>query len=174
MNAAKGRLRVILHHGLFEVNEDLLRAMCTCRKETLFDYERHLMDLQVWPMEKMAAKHSINQLLRMLDKFSYQAKDSACTNCKKDYCRHIKEDISRVRHYFDGLCLDCLDRSKPKLGDRDNDYWSHVDMDAEDWDRGCRINHGEPTWYFSFMGRKEDMGQFMKAQGGRGARDFGH
>lgn len=164
---------MILHHGLFEINERLLKATCICRKETLFDYERHLLDIGIWPMEKAAAKNSIECLFQILDKFSYRAKDSACKSCREDYCIHIKEVVSRVRSYFDGLCLDCLDRSKPRLGDRDNDYWLHNDLDAEDWDRKCRITHGEPSWYFSFMGRKEDMDQFLRKTGGRGARDFG-
>jgi len=48
-----------------------------------------------------------------------------------------------------------MDKSKPKTGDIDQDYWDH---DKErNWDYGCRIRHGQPTWYFSFMGRKADM-----------------
>jgi hypothetical protein len=39
--------------------------------------------------------------------------------------------------------------------DVDADYWEH-DMEKE-WDSGCEISHSQPTWYFSFMGRKTDM-----------------
>ena len=171
MNAAKGRLRTIFHHGMFEPNEDLLTARCDCRKETLFDYEKHLFDIEVWPLEKMAAKTSINGLLMRLDKFGYHAKSSACANCRKDYKVIIERVIVRVRSYFDGLCLDCMDRSKPKLQDRDADYWNHNFLDEEEWSLGCRFSHGEPSWYFSFMGRKEDMDRFMKGKGHAGLRE---
>jgi hypothetical protein len=39
--------------------------------------------------------------------------------------------------------------------DVDADYWTHARQ--ENWDAGCPIRHGQPTWYFSFMGRKADM-----------------
>lgn len=124
-------------------------------------------------MEKMAAKKSIDDLIDRLDKdFDYHAKDSACASCRMDFCSHVENVADRVRRYFDGLCLDCLDRSKPKTGDRDNDYWHHNDLRDEKWDHRCRIKHGEPTWYFSYMGRKEDMDRFQKENGRRGNRDF--
>ena len=53
-------------------------------------------------------------------------------------------------------CTDCMNISKPKLGDADEDYWHHSDLGVG-WDKGCRIRHGQPSWYFSFMGRKEKM-----------------
>lgn len=37
------------------------------------------------------------------------------------------------------------------------DYWFHH-LWKESYDRKCRISHGDPTWYFSFMGRKEKRG----------------
>lgn len=48
-----------------------------------------------------------------------------------------------------------MDKSKPKTGDIDRDYWEH-DIE-EEWSAYCRINHKQATWYFSFMGRKADM-----------------
>ena len=47
-----------------------------------------------------------------------------------------------------------MDASKPKFGDTDADYWRHAKQGVK-WDSRCRINHDQPTWYFSFMGRVE-------------------
>ena len=46
--------------------------------------------------------------------------------------------------------------SKCKFGDADGDYWRHADNDVQ-WDANCRIKHGQPSWYFSFLGRREKM-----------------
>lgn len=46
-----------------------------------------------------------------------------------------------------------------KTGDIDEDYWRHDDK--RQWDAGCRINHDQPTWYFSFMGRRSIMRKYM-------------
>jgi len=52
-----------------------------------------------------------------------------------------------------------MDASKPKLRDSDEDYWAHARPQYA-WDSECRVDHGQPTWYFSFMGRREKMIQW--------------
>jgi hypothetical protein len=47
----------------------------------------------------------------------------------------------------------------------DSDYWTHADPRV--YDAHCRIKHGQPTWYFSFMGRKERMDLFFAQKGDR-------
>lgn len=59
---------------------------------------------------------------------------------------------------FAGLCLDCI--TKTKFGCEDEDYWNHC-LDFE-YDHGCTVTHGQPTWYFSYLGRPEDMKQYQK------------
>lgn len=49
-----------------------------------------------------------------------------------------------------------MDASNPKLGDADEDYWKHSKLGVH-WDQGCRIRHQQPTWYFSFLGRRMKM-----------------
>lgn len=44
--------------------------------------------------------------------------------------------------------------------DKDDDYWRHNEPGA--WGDKCRIQHGQSTWYFSFMGRREDRDKFQK------------
>lgn len=43
--------------------------------------------------------------------------------------------------------------------DTDREYWSYAERGTfKYFGCKCRIgSHEEPTWYFSFMGRKEDM-----------------
>lgn len=68
---------------------------------------------------------------------------------------------SRTLIYFHGLCMTCMaDTEDIKLGrDEDEEYWRHNE-ERDDYDVGCRVSHGQPTWYFSFMGRREKLGQF--------------
>ncbi|KAK0513132.1 hypothetical protein JMJ35_004118 [Cladonia borealis] len=167
LNAAKGRLRTVLHRGLFRPCEHLFSANCKCRKETLYDYQKHLVDIDVWPLETVFQRTPMNEILDRLEKFNFEAKLSACGACRRDYKSPVEETVEFVRYYFDGLCLDCLNRSKPKLKDPDMDYWRHHTLKEHEWITGCRFRHKQPTWYFSFMGRKEDRDRFM----GRRRRD---
>jgi hypothetical protein len=74
---------------------------------------------------------------------------------------NVEQDGETVRMQVDdsfvGLCLDCL--TKSKFGSDDADYWLHC-LQFE-YDHGCTIDHGQPTWYFSFLGRLEDMKEFQ-------------
>ena len=101
-------------------------------------------------------------ILDRLKNFKFEAKSSACGTCRRDYKVTVSSIENYVRHYFDGLCLDCLDRSKPKLGDTDMDYWRHHKVKEHEWVKGCRFRHKQPTWYFSFNGRKEERDRLMK------------
>jgi hypothetical protein len=53
-----------------------------------------------------------------------------------------------------------MDKDKSKLvadDDSDSDY-NYYHQSRPRYDEGCRVTHGEPTWYFSYMGRKEKLG----------------
>jgi hypothetical protein len=79
----------------------------------------------------------------------------------------VNDAVEKVRKYIGGLCLDCMNNSKDSpykhtyykcvrsgLGsDEDDAYWNH--NTRKDWSMGCRVKHDEPTWYFSFMGRRQ-------------------
>ncbi|KAI1115021.1 hypothetical protein F5Y14DRAFT_450380 [Nemania sp. NC0429] len=66
----------------------------------------------------------------------------------------VLDASERVRGNFGGLCLDCMHKFK-NGGDDDDDYFAHDRPGNHD--RGCRVRHGQPTWYFSYMGRRELM-----------------
>ncbi|KAH9906128.1 hypothetical protein F4778DRAFT_801419, partial [Xylariomycetidae sp. FL2044] len=69
----------------------------------------------------------------------------------------------RKRDAFDGLCLGCF--QKFKFGDPDSDYWKHAKNRR--WDTGCGVYHGQPSWYFSFFGRREEMDTFLAEYGSK-------
>lgn len=118
--------------------------------------------MEVWPLEQTAQRNSIDRILCKLKGFSYEAPKGACVSCRMDYGSHVDKARKHVESYFDGLCLDCMDRSKAKLGDSDNDYWQHNQLSENEFIKGCRFPHKQPTWYFSFMGRKEDRERFRE------------
>jgi hypothetical protein len=45
-----------------------------------------------------------------------------------------------------------MDRSKPCGKDLDDDYEKHSQAIGGRWDTQCRIKHGQPTWYISWLG----------------------
>lgn len=74
--------------------------------------------------------------------------------------RNGKPVRTEVDDSFAGLCLDCL--TKTKFGSENADYWNHC-MEFQ-YDHGCTVPHGQPTWYFSFLGRPEKMEEFQQKQ----------
>ena len=102
-------------------------------------------------------------ILDRLGKFSYEAKKLACSrNCRKDYKRTVNDAHDKTKTYFDGLCLDCMNQSNPVTGNADTDYWKHNSLKVSDFARSCRTKHQQPTWYFSFMGRRDAMDRFQR------------
>lgn len=150
----------MLHRELFKPNDSLLRASCACKEKTLYGYEKVLYDINVWPLERVAQSSTILEILNRLDKFTYEPHKDACIFCRKDYNETVRAAQKLVKNYFDGLCLDCL--TKSKTGDMNKDYWVHNELQQHERVLGCRFNHSQATWYFSFMGRKEERDHFQK------------
>ncbi|PYI02623.1 hypothetical protein BO78DRAFT_453536 [Aspergillus sclerotiicarbonarius CBS 121057] len=173
LNAARGRLRNILHQGLFEqIGGIVQHATCPCKETTVFEYLRELSRIKVWPLEDSLKDVSINDIILQLRRFDsarmrkYKGPpprhvddwEQLCP-CSHDWERVVLSAANRVSNYFDGLCLDCMDTSKNLRdgGSKDDDYWHYYEL-FQRYDARCRVNHGEPTWYFSFMGRREKKG----------------
>ncbi|KAH8811982.1 hypothetical protein F5884DRAFT_297420 [Xylogone sp. PMI_703] len=156
INGAKGNLRTKLHEGIY-LQGDFLDSDCDCRVQGLYNFEEALHDTGVWPLESTMSgrgKKSISEVLAALRSFDYTApaSDIGHHQCSESHVEEsIHEAIRKVASNFDGLCLDCIDRLK--TGDIDNDYWRHAERGRK-WDKDCRINHGQPTWYFSWVARK--------------------
>lgn len=170
LNAARGRLRAILHRDLFERIKAIVDCdSCACKALTVYHYEHELRRIGIWPLEETAWKLSINTLLERLGRFDEErmrkriaeglGEKRLCRLCNQSWGQVVKKAANVVRKYFDGLCLDCMDTSKSMTGLKEyhDDYWRHNEV-RDRYDSLCRIRHGEPTWYFSFMGRRERSG----------------
>ncbi|GLA63777.1 hypothetical protein AtubIFM55763_010093 [Aspergillus tubingensis] len=146
----------------------LKHGNCECKELTVFEYLRELARIKVWPLEESMRTDSIKKMLERLRLFDatkmrkltdpQSGKVRPCFRCNTAWGAIVLRAAKTVAEYFDGLCLDCMDLSKDLRsdGDRDEDYWKHNEL--KKWDTGCRVKHGEPTWYFSFMGRREKRG----------------
>ena len=72
MNAARGRLKSILHRQLYECVDILLEnATCKLRKDVLWGYFTALNKTKSWPLERYAKRYSIQELLKNLEEFDY-------------------------------------------------------------------------------------------------------
>lgn len=148
-------MKTKLHRGLFDVIKKFLLQSCPCKEKALFQYCKGLERTGIWPLEEHGSRKSINTLLEGLTSFRYDAPAISCPRCRYDIGSLVVNRISLlVERYFGGLCLNCMN-SSGNSRNVDADYWDH-DRE-EEWDAGCSFRHGQPTWYFSFMGRKADM-----------------
>lgn len=164
LNAAKGRLRTILHRALYDPIESTLeRGVSPRTLMSLFAYETALSKTGAWPVEKKAPHFGIIALMTMLEAFETpEPSELGRLGCREhdykftiaDFGENVFDALKETGGYFDGLCLDCMSTSNPNYNDSDEEYWAHTDRDIP-WDRGCRVGHDEPTWYFSFMGKTE-------------------
>ncbi|KAL3459539.1 hypothetical protein BJX64DRAFT_301271 [Aspergillus heterothallicus] len=142
LDAARGRLRNVLHNSLFDQAATLLSDDgCNCRFATFYNYFKELKRIEVWPLENTMKHASINMLLYRLTEFDPAAVRAKhlppCATCDKNW------DMVVWHATNDGR-------------DPEHEYWfSHT---IKQWGRFCRISHGNPTWYFSYMGRREKRG----------------
>lgn len=133
LNAAKGRLRTILHRDLYKPKIFLLEAKCKCKGDTFWGYEKALCDTRAWPPEKVESSTSMAFILERLEKFEYKPAATACIPaCHQNYQAAVRSARVKTERYFDGMCLDCMERLNPKLRDHNEDYWAHNDFRAED------------------------------------------
>lgn len=158
LNAARGRLRTILQRSLFEdANVAIDYAHCNCAARNIFFYMRELHRIGVRPLDSEIHKNCVRDILDRLENFdddtitnSHPASAQICNACSRSWKRVVEYTRRQVKSYFDGLCLDCM-QNHP---DENSEYWA-LDTPRYMYDNTCRIRHGEPTWYFSFMGRRD-------------------
>lgn len=189
LNAAKGRLKTVLHRELYNPIDGLLKHPdCEDAPHVLYGYEQSLSNTGAWPLETNFMRTSVWDILRELERFQILPAVRA-TSCGRGQCdfdmyvRAVATAVRKTKDYFDGLCLgksafpplpilrpvmlkwlDCMNKSNPKLGDHHEDYWSHSKLTVP-WDYGCRVSHTQPSWYFSFMGRRQKMTEYTKSRG---------
>ncbi|KAF2809659.1 uncharacterized protein BDZ99DRAFT_463435 [Mytilinidion resinicola] len=155
MNQARGRLKTILHSRLWIHARNLLRLphSCDCWKVTISEYLSELVNLNVFPLEDFTLRTSICEITQRIRQFKHQSAAPDCADCNINWIGVVFGGVRATEAYFDGLCLDCMDRSRVKDGDKN--HWLQCGAVDKRWDSRCRIKHGEPTWYASWLGRND-------------------
>lgn len=109
MNAARGRLKTILHRELYESVDILLeKVRCPLKKDILWEYFSALNKTKSWPLERYMARESISGLLHNLEYFEYNDPHSERCNyphCGCNFKRIVDNAIDETAQLFDGLCL---------------------------------------------------------------------
>jgi hypothetical protein len=118
------------------------------------------VELDTYPLEKVFPKNSIITILSRLEDFEL-GKIGNCQLCTWDWDTSIERAIRSTSTSFDGLCIDCMETSRPKR-DGDADYWMKLGSDVRGrFDNRCRVRHGQQTWYISWCGRDEHRRKLM-------------
>lgn len=161
MNHARGALKTCLHKGIWdEIGALLARGdyACTCRHwaTTAGHYFAALVKTDAYPLEKTFSRNSVVAVLKYLNAFVMPGTTTPlCRICDVQWNEVVKQACANTLRYFDGLCIDCMDRSRAKRDDTDVDYWRQLESVDGRWDANCRVRHDEPTWYVSWCGRDE-------------------
>ena len=166
LNAARGRLRTILDDRfkalIFNFHQE---ETCQCQHKTEYQFIQGLIDKGIWVDSKLMKRSSISTILFRMDKFDGNPPKKDCSKCKKDWGLDVRALSTQVADYFHGMCLDCMSMSSSERDGADMSYWEHKNL--KNWDKRCRCDHGEPTWYFSFMGRRDHQTQMLKKASGK-------
>jgi hypothetical protein len=131
-----------------------------CKKDTQDLFMEGLETLGFWEAWEFSKKPT-KEILIMPDfiGFVVNIPFRACISCHRNAnASSIRNVRLKIMNDFHGLCLDCMQQTK--TDSVHEDYWKRDMM--QQWDKGCRIKHGEPTWNFSFMGSKTDMEKYWK------------
>lgn len=115
VNAAKGRLKTILHRELYNPIDKLLKHdKCDCKEKVLYAYEKALTDTGAWPLETAYVRQSMYGILRKLRSFpdGKEPTSRGHAYCSFNFASTVENAVSETSNYFDGLCLDCMNGSK--------------------------------------------------------------
>jgi hypothetical protein len=169
VNHARGGLKTTLHKSLYKKCGHLLRystSDCECWAPTVGHYFAALTKIECFPVEDVLFYSSVAQIVGRLGTFKYDYMP-ACMPCRKmEWETVVLKAKSNTETYFDGLCLDCMDRSKPKGEGSDDKYWRHNEKVNGRWDTKCRVTHNQSTWYVSWLGRPDVRKKVMRGPDG--------
>ncbi|KAI5203138.1 hypothetical protein E4T39_04336 [Aureobasidium subglaciale] len=164
LNSARGHLRVVLARWLWKKLGGPLSADCNCKEQTVFRYLKALTLTGGYPIDQQGLK-SLTEIFTCLGwfekNFERVAIQNDCSSCRINWVKVVGDSVTNIKEYFDGLCLDCMDHTKPKFLDEHQDYWNHL-VHNKAWDEKCRVKHGQATWYNSFMGRADTRNFILK------------
>ncbi|CAG8957241.1 hypothetical protein HYFRA_00009443 [Hymenoscyphus fraxineus] len=159
LNGARGSLKNHLVAGFFQPQEEFPKLDCKCRGDSVIEYLKAVQKTEIWPVHRLQHK-SIFDIINCPGTVNFACKipENACKQCRRLLSRTVISELRmKVASSFQGICLDCVKMTNTE--DVDSDYWTHDEN--REWDVGCRISHKQPTWYWSFMGRKGVMEKYQ-------------
>jgi hypothetical protein len=133
------------------------------------------MKIGCWPIASAAKRHTISELVKKLSLFDYT---STATTCESGVCRHdfkkcVELAIARANDAFEGLCLDCMQRSTLVTGQDIETFTEKTTPYNFFWDADCRFGHGRASWCYSWTGppcfRQGILDKYRKARRQSGA-----
>ena len=140
--------------------------MCSCWDAAIGRYLLALTKCNAWPVDDVLSYSSVIQVARRLKAFDYNYTPK-CARCRSiDWETIVLKAQTNTLGYFNGMCLDCMDRSKPRGEDPDDEYEKHNQSVNGRWDTQCRIKHGRPTWYISWLGRSDIREKILRGPDG--------
>ncbi|KAF2441643.1 hypothetical protein P171DRAFT_456641 [Karstenula rhodostoma CBS 690.94] len=158
MNHARGGLKSTIHKHMWKKANNLLRfetSRCSCWDATIGQYLAALVKIDAFTIEDALQRSSFQEILDRMKEFTFDY-NPACRRCRSiDWVYVVQMTRQAAQGYFDGLCLDCMDRSKPKGKDLDDEYWRINSSVKNRWDSRCRVPHKQATWYVSWLGRDD-------------------
>lgn len=86
----------------------------------------------------------------------------SCSLCGMNWNGEVWSARAQTLQNFDGRCIDCMDRSRPKREKTDVNYWRQLESIDGRWDVNFRVEHGVPTWYISWCGRAEHRARLIE------------
>ncbi|CAA9964096.1 hypothetical protein PTMSG1_07455 [Pyrenophora teres f. maculata] len=169
LNHARGGLRNTLHKSLYSRVGHILRSgtsSCSCWDAAIGRYQYALTKCNAWPVDDVLNYSSINQVVGRLKAFDYDYTPK-CARCRSiDWETIVLKARTNTLGYFNGMCLDCMNRSKPRGETLDNEYEDDNKSVDGRWDTKCRIKHGQPTWYVSWLGRPDIREKILRGPDG--------
>lgn len=148
LGAARARIQRVIEFDLSSPLKKLHMARCTCRKRTAFDYEDALVALGCWPVMNALNMLTLAEYMDKLTQFTFTPEATRCDSgaCHQDFRKAVDVSVDRAKYYFQGLCLDCMNRSKSSTGQSNGEYIEKNSPYKGCWDMDCRFGHKRETW----------------------------
>ena len=144
-------------HAFFHPIDAALGFHCECHAECALRWYNALSKTGIWPLIDYDLK-SVKDILQDPGtiNFTCQLPDYVCDACKANFDHSkVREMRLATNNSFDGLCMDCMVRSSSESGEVKEQYWAGDRL--REWSDNCRMPHGQPTWFFSFLGLPDEM-----------------
>ena len=159
LNEARDSLKSKLMHAFFHPIDEALNINrdCACKSGCVTRWYNALSKTGIWPLVDYDLK-SVKDILQDPGtlNFACTLPDNACDDCKATFDHSKVREMGLTANYsFDGLCMDCMVRSGSQSREVKEIYW--VADRSRKWSENCRLPHGRPTWFFSYLGDKNEM-----------------